>query len=166
MAASPLEELAGGRFHAVLDDPGGGDRREEIRTLLLCSGKIYSDLMASPLREQATRTAIGRVEMLDPLPLDEILALIGSYPKLEQLFWVQEEPKNMGAWNHVARPIGRHRPYQLRWDYIGRPKRASPSEGFHGAHLIEQERIVTEALTVERTSTEEARALARAGSKG
>ena len=165
LAASALEELARDRFHEVLDDPAAATRREEVRTLLLCSGKIYYDLVSSPLHEQATHTAIARVEMLDPLPIDEILNLIQTYPDLEQIFWVQEEPKNMGAWNHVARPIGRHRPYQLRWDYIGRPRRASPSEGFHGAHVIEQERIVTEALTVERTSSEEARALARAGSQ-
>lgn len=91
--------------------------------------------------------------------------MVRAYPKLEQLFWVQEEPKNMGAWNHVARPIGRNRPYHIRWDYIGRPRRASPSEGFHGAHELEQERIVTEALTIEQTPSEEALALAQSGSR-
>lgn len=165
-AAATLDELAHGRFRNVIDDPlTTTERREQVTTLLLCSGKIYWDLVRSPLRAKAERTAIARVEMLDPLPLDEILALIRSYPRLEQLFWVQEEPKNMGAWNHVARPIGRHRPYHIRWDYIGRPRRASPSEGFHGAHELEQERIVTEALTIENTPSEEALALARSGSQ-
>ena len=72
---------------------------------------------------------------------------------------------NMGAWNHLARPVGRHRPYEIRWEYIGRPRRASPSEGFHGAHTMEQERIIREALTVETVTTEEARNFARSGSR-
>jgi 2-oxoglutarate dehydrogenase E1 component len=53
---------------------------------------------------------------------------------------------NMGAWYHLSRRIGKRRPYDIRWDYIGRPRRASPSEGFSGAHQIEQERILTTAL--------------------
>jgi hypothetical protein len=69
-----------------------------------------------------------------------------SYPNLEKAYWVQEEPQNMGAWAHVQRQIGRHRPYEVGWEYIGRPRRASPSEGFHGSHVIEQDRVLREAL--------------------
>jgi 2-oxoglutarate decarboxylase len=163
-AASPLDQLARGRFMPVIDDPLMAERHAEVRTLLLCTGKIYWDMALSPLRANAQRTAIARVEMLDPLPVAEILALIGSYPELEQLMWVQEEPRNKGAWLHIARPIGRNRPYDIRWDYIGRPPRASASEGYHGAHLLEQERIITDALTVEQTPSEQALALARSGS--
>ena len=166
LAASPPAELSSGHFRNVIDDPGVSDeRRGGITTLLLCTGKIYHDLAQSPLRAEAARTAVGRVEMLDPLPLDEIVALVKSYPSLEQLFWVQEEPKNMGAWPHIARPVGRLRPYHIRWEYIGRPRRASTSEGFHGAHAVEQERIVREALTIEQTPADEALAAARSGSK-
>jgi 2-oxoglutarate decarboxylase len=138
--------------------------RGAITTLLLCTGKMYQDLTSNPEREKASRTAIARVEMLDPLPLKEIVELVRSYPNLEQLFWVQEEPKNMGAWTHLNRPIGRMRPYHIRWEYIGRPRRASPSEGFHGAHSAEQERIVRQALTIEQTPGEEAARAARSGS--
>ena len=162
-AAASLDELSTGGFRPVIDDPVMSGRREQVRTLLLCTGKLYWDLQLSRLREQAQKTAIARIEMLDPLPSDDVLQLVKSYPNLEQLFWVQEEPKNMGAWNHLARPLGRNRPYHIRWDYIGRPRRASPSEGFAGAHQLEQERIVTEALTIESTSTEEALAAARSG---
>jgi len=164
-AAATQDELSKGRFLHAIDDPVMSNRREEVRTLLLCTGKMYWDLMGSPLRARAERTAIARVEMLDPLPLKEILHIIGSYPRLEQIFWVQEEPENMGAWKHLARPVGRNRPYAIRWDLVSRPRRASPSEGFAGAHELEQERIIAEALTIEQTSPEEARALARSGSK-
>jgi len=146
-ATSTLEELVKGRFQRVIDDPAaGGRRRKEITTLLLCSGKIYWELVMHPLRKEASSTAIARIELLDPFPIDEVMALIRSYPSLAQIFWVQEEPMNMGAWYHLARRIGKRRPYDIRWDYIGRPRRASPSEGFTGAHQIEQERILTTAL--------------------
>jgi 2-oxoglutarate dehydrogenase E1 component len=146
-SSSTLDDLVNGRFQRVVDDPSvGRSRRKEITTLLLCSGKIYHELAMHPLRKDAGALAIGRIELLDPFPIDEVMQLIKSYPRLQQIFWVQEEPVNMGAWYHLARRIGKRRPYDIRWDYIGRPRRASPSEGFSGAHQIEQERIITTAL--------------------
>ncbi|MFN2582513.1 MAG: 2-oxoglutarate dehydrogenase E1 component, partial [Candidatus Dormibacteria bacterium] len=145
-AGTDLQTLSEGQFQTVIDDPAARDHRDDVRTLLLCSGRIYYDLSLHALREQATDIAIARVELLHPLPVDDILQLIESYPRLERVYWVQEEPANMGAWPHVEHQIGR-RPVHLHWEYIGRPRRASPSEGYAGSHRIEQERIVTEALT-------------------
>jgi 2-oxoglutarate decarboxylase len=145
-STSPMDDLVKGRFQRVIDDPTTTRRRKEITTLLLCSGKIYWELVMHPLRKEARNLAIARIELLDPFPIDEVMQLIKSYPGLQQIFWVQEEPMNMGAWYHLARRIGKRRPYDMRWDYIGRPRRASPSEGFSGAHQIEQERILTTAL--------------------
>jgi 2-oxoglutarate dehydrogenase E1 component len=139
-------DLSEGGFQRVIEDPRMAERRESVRVLLLCTGKIFWELDAHELREQATDLAIGRVDLLDPLPLDEILEMIRSYPNLEKACWVQEEPENMGAWAHVQRRIGRHRPYEVSWEYIGRPRRASPSEGYHGSHIIEQGRVLREAL--------------------
>ena len=147
-ANSPLDELVKGRFRHVIDDPDAANakRRKEITTLLLCTGKIYWEMVMHPLRAQASQVAIVRIELLDPFPTDEVMQLFKSYPQLRQAFWVQEEPLNMGAWYHLARRIGKRRPFNILWDYIGRPRRASPSEGFSGAHQIEQERIITTAL--------------------
>jgi 2-oxoglutarate dehydrogenase E1 component len=139
-------DLTEGGFQPVIEDPRTVERRETVRVLLLCTGKIFWELEAHELRELATDLAIGRVDLLDPLPLDEILGMIRSYPNLEKAFWVQEEPENMGAWAHVQRRIGRHRPYEVTWEYIGRPRRASPSEGYHGSHILEQGRVLREAL--------------------
>jgi 2-oxoglutarate dehydrogenase E1 component len=139
-------DLTEGGFRPVIEDPRMADRRESVRVLLLCTGKIFWELDGHELRPQATDLAVGRVDLLDPLPLDEILAMFRSYPNLEKAYWVQEEPQNMGAWAHVQRQIGRHRPYEVGWEYIGRPRRASPSEGFHGSHVIEQGRVLREAL--------------------
>ncbi len=145
-STSTMDDLAKGRFQRIIDDPTIGRRRKEITTLLLCSGKLYWELAMHPLRKDARSVAIARVELLDPFPIDEVMQLIKSYSGVTQIFWVQEEPMNMGAWYHLSRRIGKRRPYDIRWDYIGRPRRASPSEGFSGAHQIEQERIVTTAL--------------------
>jgi 2-oxoglutarate dehydrogenase E1 component len=66
------------------------------------------------------------------------------------LHWVQEEPQNMGVWGSLERPIGLSRPTHVQWDYIGRSRRASPSEGYAGSHQLEQERIVNEAFATSR----------------
>ena len=139
-------DLTEGGFQPVIEDPRMADRRESVRVLLICTGKIFWELDGHELRQPAIDLAVGRVDLLDPLPLDEILAMFRSYPNLEKAYWVQEEPQNMGAWAHVQRQIGRHRPYEVGWEYIGRPRRASPSEGFHGSHVIEQDRVLREAL--------------------
>jgi len=149
-SASTLGDLADGEFSPVLDDPVmsvNARQRKKVRTMLLCTGKIYYELELHPDRREADDLAIVRVELLNPLPVDDVLALIRTYPNLEQMYWVQEEPSNMGAWLHLARPIGLRRPYDIRWDYIGRPRRASPSEGSAGSHRLEQERIASTALS-------------------
>ena len=144
-----IDQLASGSFREVLDDPRyAGGEKSGVERVLLCSGHIYYDLIASPLYEQAKKTAIVRVELLSPLPVTEILQTIASYEKATSLIWVQEEPKNMGARAHVRRRIVERLPNGLlEIDYIGRPYRASPSEGYPGAHAVEQDRIVREALT-------------------
>jgi 2-oxoglutarate dehydrogenase E1 component len=149
-AYGKLDELVDGSFREVIEDPrivADGDRAK-IERLLLCSGKIYYDLCSSPLYAKAEKTAIGRVELLSPLPDKAILALIASYPNLKSVTWVQEEPKNMGARAHVRRRVVDKFPEHFGdMRYIGRSYRASPSEGYPGAHAVEQERIVREALT-------------------
>jgi 2-oxoglutarate dehydrogenase E1 component len=145
-SASTLDDLSKGGFQTVIKDPYAEQYREQVTTLLLCSGRIFYDLALNPRRQDANDIAIGRVELLYPLPLEQIIAMMAHYPRLQNVFWVQEEPENMGAWNYLERTIGLHRPRSVRWDYVGRPRRASPSEGFAGSHQLEQERIVEEAL--------------------
>ncbi len=145
-ASGSLDEMAGGEFRPVLDDPRVADK-SKIERLLLCSGKVYYDLTLHEAAKDATKTAIVRIELLSPLPYTEINAIIATYPNLKKLVWVQEEPKNMGARAYVRRRLLERRTDKLEIDYIGRPYRASPSEGYPGAHAVEQERIIKEALT-------------------
>jgi 2-oxoglutarate dehydrogenase E1 component len=148
-AYGTLDELVDGSFRDVIDDPRyDGADRSKVERLLLCSGKIYYDLTSSPLYKDARKTAIVRVELLSPLPADAIVAVIDAYPNLKSVTWVQEEPKNMGARAHVRRRVVDRLPLGIPdMGYFGRPYRASPSEGYPGAHAVEQERIIREALT-------------------
>jgi multifunctional 2-oxoglutarate metabolism enzyme len=145
VAAGRLDEMATGSFAPVLDDPRSLDR-EQIERLILCSGKIYYDLIAQPAYGSLRRTAIARIELLAPLPVGEINRVISSYPKLKKIVWVQEEPKNMGARAFVRRRLLEGKRDGFDIEYIGRGYRASPSEGYAGQHAAEQERIVATAL--------------------
>jgi multifunctional 2-oxoglutarate metabolism enzyme len=145
-AGSKLQDLTTWTFQFVLDDPKAAGREEEIRKLVLCSGKVYYDMDGHDRRAEATDTAIARVELLYPFARDQIRALIERYPNLERILWVQEEPKNMGAWSVMARRMPELVPEGVEFGYVGRPQRSSPSEGYPVAHRSEQERIVLTAL--------------------
>jgi 2-oxoglutarate dehydrogenase E1 component len=151
LAASRAEELADGRFQPVLPDPTADP--EQVTRLVLCSGKIYYDLLASPKREDSHGVAIGRLELLYPFPQGELMKLIDSYPKLTEVVWVQEEPRNMGARAFMSPRLLQVLPDHLHFGYIGRPERAASGEGYPIAHATEQRRIVELALdTAERSS--------------
>ncbi|HWH15324.1 MAG TPA: multifunctional oxoglutarate decarboxylase/oxoglutarate dehydrogenase thiamine pyrophosphate-binding subunit/dihydrolipoyllysine-residue succinyltransferase subunit, partial [Miltoncostaeaceae bacterium] len=145
-AASALPDLAEGRFHPVLDDPTAGDPAE-VTTLLLCSGKIYHELQAHPSRAERPDLAVARVELLYPFPESDLGELFARYPGLARVVWVQEEPRNMGAWEFMwPRLRDRVVPEGVEILYRGRDRRASPSEGYPQAHQAEQERILADAL--------------------
>jgi len=146
-ATSSLEELTESHFHFILDDPKAKDRHEKIERLVLCTGKVYYDIDASERREAAENVAIARVEMLYPFAKEQLEALIASYPNLKEIAWVQEEPRNMGAWKVMSRRMPGLLPDGVELTYIGRQGRASTGEGYSGAHALEQERIVLTALT-------------------
>jgi 2-oxoglutarate decarboxylase len=145
-ATSTLRELAEGRFQPVLSDPSVD--RSDVKRLILCSGKIYYELAGHESRQENPNVAIGRVELLYPFPQAEILALVESYPHLEEVVWVQEEPRNMGARAHMSPRLMQILPHNLRFGYIGRPERAASGEGYPVAHAAEQNRIITTALNI------------------
>jgi len=145
-ASSTVTELAEGRFQPVLPEPEHD--RSQVRRLILCTGKIYYELAAHEMRKDNPHVAIGRVELLYPFPQAEILALVESYPALEEVVWVQEEPRNMGARAHMGPRLMQILPVHLKFGYIGRPERAASGEGYPVAHANEQNRIITTALNV------------------
>jgi multifunctional 2-oxoglutarate metabolism enzyme len=143
-ASSILDMAEGTRFHPVLAEPGVQD--EQVTRLVLCTGKIYYDLVGHPERAAHTGLAVARVELLYPFPERQILELMARYPSLREVLWVQEEPRNMGARAHMFPRLMQILPEELHFGYIGRPERASPGEGYPAAHIDEQNRIVTTAI--------------------
>jgi 2-oxoglutarate dehydrogenase E1 component len=97
-------------------------------------------------RASATSVAIARVELLYPFAKEQIAQLIASYPNVREIVWTQEEPQNMGAWKVMFHRMPDLTPEGIELRYVGRPQRASPSEGYPAAHRSEQERIVLTAL--------------------
>jgi 2-oxoglutarate dehydrogenase E1 component len=145
-SVSRLEDLSTNGFKRVIDDPQTSSRRDEIHRIILCTGKVYYDLVSNPLRAEVTDAAILRLELLEPLRTDDLLGVIGKYPNAKQITWVQEEPMNMGAWTHVKRRLEPRLPEGLTLGYVGRPERASPSEGYAIAHQAQEEKLVEAAL--------------------
>ncbi|HET9799853.1 MAG TPA: hypothetical protein VFP90_17780 [Gemmatimonadaceae bacterium] len=143
-AASQLEDLAEGRFQSVIDDVAVADRRDDVRRLVLCTAKMYYDLLAS--RQAGADVALVRVDELYPWPGDAVAEIVDRYPNLEDVVWAQEEPKNMGAWSYVSPQLRVATGNMLTIRYVGRPERASPAEGYSKAHEEEQKRIVAEVL--------------------
>jgi 2-oxoglutarate dehydrogenase E1 component len=143
-ASSTLAELSDGSFRTVL--PDSEVSADSVRRLVLCSGKLYYDLAGHELRRQASWIALGRLEQLYPFPVAAAASLVQSFPNLQELVWAQEEPQNMGAWRAIRHRLEEALPEGVMLRYVGRPWRASPSEGYPTAHLREQDRIVREAL--------------------
>ena len=144
-ATSKLEDLTQGRFRAVLWD-GERPSLDQVTRLLLCSGKIYYDLTASPRRAATPHVAIGRVELLYPFPSEEIGQYLARYRNLKEIVWVQEEPRNMGARKFVLPKIRDVTPETIPLRDVSRPERSSPAEGYPAAHKAEQDHIVNAAL--------------------
>jgi 2-oxoglutarate dehydrogenase E1 component len=143
-ASSVLADLSEGKFEPVLDDPRAD--HGAVTRLVLCSGKIFYDIDGHEDRANATSVAVARLEQLYPFPVEPAAALTGAYPNLREIVWAQEEPQNMGAWRTIRHRLEAAAPDAVPVQYIGRPWRASPSEGYPTAHRLEQDRIVREAL--------------------
>ena len=143
---STPRELEEGRFRSVIDDVEARARAKSIRRLVLCSGKVYVDLIASERRKAADNVAICRVEQLYPFPKVALREALDGYTSLNELVWVQEEPENMGAWEFL-RPLLEEM-IDDRWPlrYIGRARSASPSEGSAAWHQANQKLLVERAF--------------------
>jgi 2-oxoglutarate dehydrogenase E1 component len=147
-ATNSVADLAeGSRFEPVLAEPGVDE--QQVTRLVLCTGKIYYDLVGHSERQGNASVAVGRVELLYPFPERNIRELFARYPRLHEVVWVQEEPRNMGARAHMFPRLMQIMPEGIKFGYVGRPERASPGEGYPAAHISEQSRIVRTALNLD-----------------
>jgi len=150
LAASAANELTTGNWQRVIEDAELPGKKTDVKNLILCSGRIYVDLLTSPLRKEHTDSAIARVEQLYPLPKQELEELWAQYPNLERLIWVQEEPLNMGAWNYLRPRLRQLMEDRLPLHYVGRPESSSPAEGSSTLYRINQQSLIEHAFRFEK----------------
>jgi 2-oxoglutarate dehydrogenase E1 component len=138
MAVSSLDELTSGTFREVIGDTYADPKK--VKRVLLCTGKVYYDLLEKQQADKRDDVAIVRMEQLYPIPVKQLEAAVGQYKKAE-FVWVQEEPENMGYWSFMLR---RMRERNLR--YVGRESASSPATGFAKLHTQEQSELVAKAF--------------------
>ncbi len=157
-ARSPIEDFVHGRFRRVLGGPRG--RRPEPRAgsddcqtgrtrparLLICSGKVFYDLQSAREEFQRNDIAIARVEQFYPLADSALEDACQHCDERTEIFWVQDEPENMGAWPYWKRRFGGLLLDRFRWDVIARRESASPATGSNASHQLEQERLLKRAF--------------------
>ena len=142
-AVSKLSEMASGGFQKVLDDPRMSDKSgaSKVDTVVLCSGKIYYDLVERLDENPALNIALIRVEQIHPLPQVELTAVVEKYGADANYIWVQEEPKNMGAWSFILQNFT-----TVPLSVIARSTSASPASGSSDVHKLRQEAILDEVF--------------------
>ena len=150
LAVSTLEDLADGSFQTVIPEIDTQDAAKVTR-LVLCSGKVYYDLLEKRRAEGREDIAIVRIEQLYPFPEDDLMEAIAPYTNLQNVVWCQEEPMNQGAWyssqHHLRRSVGNHN-RNLVLEYAGRDASAAPACGYASMHAEQQEKLLQDAFTV------------------
>jgi 2-oxoglutarate dehydrogenase E1 component len=144
LVASTPQELTVGRFQMVIPDAEAGSRAADVRRVLVCTGKVYTDLVAAEQRATRPDIAICRLEQLYPVPMRDLRAMLDGYPNADEVVWVQEEPENMGGWDFI-------RPHLIEVSNgrtvrrVARPRSANPAEGSAALHAINQQALVSQA---------------------
>lgn len=145
--ADSNESFTDGRFHRIVGDPKTLGNEDEVEKLVFCTGKMAIDLHESIDDTVDTKKIhIVRFEELYPYPHKTVNTILNKYKNVTSAVWVQEEPKNMGAWNYIDPYLRESLPDHVTLDYVGRRRRSSPSEGDPNFHKHEQQRIINTAL--------------------
>jgi 2-oxoglutarate dehydrogenase E1 component len=137
-AASSIDDLATAGFQPVIDDAEISEA-SAVKRVVLCSGKVYYDLVDARKKSEDRNVAVVRLEQFYPFPSAAIREMLAKYSNADELVWAQEEPQNMGGWTFVQDRLERPR-------YVGRAASASPATGSYSIHQKEQAEIVNEAL--------------------
>ena len=145
-AASPLSEFTKGGFHTVLGERDEAIDPKLVTRLIICSGKVYYDLVKQRADKKITDAAIIRLEQLYPFPHKALTAEFKKYPQLEEVVWCQDEPQNQGAWFFVQHNILENMSDGMKLAYAGRPASASPACGYAHLHQEQQKSLLNAAF--------------------
>jgi 2-oxoglutarate dehydrogenase E1 component len=148
-STSTLEDLSSGAFELLIDDLQIADK-SNVKRLVLCSGKVYYDLIEARPEKQQQDVAVVRVEQLYPIPHKELSEILQSYPPDCEVAWCQEEPQNQGAWYQTIHNLRANMHPSQTLYYTGRPSSASPAVGYYSVHMEEQKALVNEAISIGR----------------
>ncbi len=146
LAVSSLDELAHGRFLPIIDESDEIAPPESVERVILCSGKVYYELLEARRARGLERIAIARIEQLYPFPRADFHSLVTRYPNARDWVWCQEEPRNQGAWDQIKHRFEPFAARGLEIRYAGRPISAAPAVGYYPLHLAQQEQLINQAL--------------------
>jgi 2-oxoglutarate dehydrogenase E1 component len=147
LAVSSMRELAEGVFHNVIDEIDDIDSKK-VKRVVMCSGKVYYDLLEQRRKNEQTDVAIIRIEQLYPFPIAEINGIVGNYKHVKDWIWCQEEPQNQGAWYSSQHRFWLSIPEGAKLTYAGREASASPAVGYISVHNQQQKALIDAALTL------------------
>jgi 2-oxoglutarate dehydrogenase E1 component len=159
--ASMPRELEEGRFYSVIDDADARALANGVSRLVLCSGKVYVDLITSDRRAASSDVAICRVEQLYPFPDVAIREVVERYANVRDIVWLQEEPVNMGAWEFVRPCLEELIAGRCPLRYIGRARSSSPAEGSAAWHQLNQKVLIEQAFDLRSHSSEPSMVLSK-----
>lgn len=159
LCVSKVSEFEKGGFQEALDDPGAN---KSATRLIFCTGKMYYELTQLRIKEKLEELAIIRIEQFYPLNKELLKTLINAYSKASEYFWMQEEPRNMGAWNYIHSHLEELLPKKGLLKYLGRPESASPATGSYVLHKKELANIFQPLLTGKKAPSLDIRHLDRA----
>jgi 2-oxoglutarate dehydrogenase E1 component len=145
-ATSELSELSDASFRRIIPDERDAIDPEAVERVLLCSGKVYYDLLEYAEEREIDTAALVRVEQLYPLDREELKAVVARYPNRKRVAWVQEEPKNMGAWSYIFPHLIKALGTDPMPAFVGRVASASPATGDPASHELEQQMLVEDAF--------------------
>ncbi|TWG92703.1 2-oxoglutarate dehydrogenase E1 component [Luteimonas sp. J16] len=144
LAVSTLDELADGSFQHLIPDASADPKK--VKRVVLCSGKVYYDLLEEAHKRGVDHVALLRVEQLYPFPRELLAAELKKYGKAAEVVWCQEEPQNQGAWYQIKHHLQACLAKGQALSYAGRPRSPSPAVGHFAEHVEEQNRLVAQAL--------------------
>jgi 2-oxoglutarate dehydrogenase E1 component len=145
-AVSSLEDLANGRFNEILAESPTEEAASKVERVILCSGKVYFDLLERRRKSKKDNIALIRVEQLYPFPAKQISSELTRYPNLKSVVWCQEESKNQGSWNFVLEQMLEIVKAPAALQYIGPEATASTAPGYASMHVARQEKYLHAAI--------------------
>ncbi|URJ30306.1 2-oxoglutarate dehydrogenase E1 component [Candidatus Blochmannia vicinus (nom. nud.)] len=148
MVTTSLENLIHGSFKTVFNEIDDNIIPHQTNHIIMCTGKIYYDLLNQRRRNKQYNIAIIRIEQLYPFPAENTRTILNSYSNAKHFTWCQEEPKNQGAWNYIQHYLHNIIPSHITLNYVGRPDSAAPAVGFFSVHQQQQKKIIDDALNL------------------